>query len=313
MKSINTNFEFVPKNTVLRNFGVNHRPGEFRNIDYLTFDIKEATFVMLGISEWVGPFANYGRPGADRAFAAFLSYFLPQPNSKKSFDLLGNIEFTGVFPETIEQAGCMVEELDALVERVLTEMIKPNQIPIVIGGGHNNALPLIRWAHAQRSVVHCLNFDAHFDCRKPGLRHSGNAFSTAILEGILQKYSVLGVDTYAMNDYIRTFVNEYHVSFVPHTEYLQGRGLLEDVAKVISQDPPIGLDIDVDCIENMPSSAQSPSGFTLNQLRQVVLALKKSPIAYMHLCEGAPTNPAEERTLGKALSFLVLDFLTAME
>ncbi|MFM7388058.1 MAG: arginase family protein, partial [Bacteroidota bacterium] len=131
-------------------------------------------------------------------------------------------------------------------------MLKPNQIPIVIGGGHNNALPLLRWAHAQRKVVQNLNFDAHFDCRKPGLRHSGNAFSTAILEGILQKYSVLGIDTYAMNDYIRTFVNEYHVSFVPHIEYLQGRGVLEDVAKLISPNSPIGLDIDVDCIENMP-------------------------------------------------------------
>ena len=313
MKSINNHFEFVRKNEVLRNSGVKGRKGEYRNVDFLNQKTLSPRFVILGISECIGPFANYGRPGSENAFAAFLSFFLALPNSNQSFDVLGNIAFTGVFPQDIELAGLMVEELDTLVENVLTEFLEPHQIPIVIGGGHNNALPLLRWASSCRMVTHNVNLDAHFDCRNPSRRHSGNAFSTAILEGTLKRYSALGIDVYAMNEYIRAFVKDHEVHFVPLTDYLQGKSLKEDFLKLLTSDEPAGLDIDVDCIENMPSSAQSPSGFTLNQVREALLSLNKRPIAYLHLCEGAPTNAQEDRTLGKALCFLVMDFISAME
>jgi formiminoglutamase len=313
MKSIHHNFEFVPKNEVLSTTGIKSRNGEHRNIDFLKQNTRESRFVILGISEWIGPFANYGRPGADKAFAAFLSFFLPLPNSNHSFDLLGNIVFIGAFPQEEVEASKLVKELDALVEDVLKHALKPHQTPIVIGGGHNNALPLLRWANVYRNVTHNINLDAHFDCRNPSRRHSGNAFSTAMLEGTLKRYSVLGVDSYAANEFIRNFVVEHQVSFVPLTDYLQGKSLKEDFLKLASSEFPAGLDIDLDCIENMPSSAQSPSGFTLNQVREVLLSLEKGSIAYVHLCEGAPTNAQEERTLGKALCFLVMDFISAME
>jgi formiminoglutamase len=313
MKSINNNFQFVQKNEVLRNSGVKSRKGEYRNIDFLDQNTSGSRFVILGISEWIGPFANYGRPGADKAFEAFAAFFLPIPNLSQSFDLLGNIAFIGDFPQDIEKASLMVEELDAFVEFVLTQWVEPHQVPIVIGGGHNNALPLLRWARSQRNATQCLNLDAHFDCRNPSRRHSGNSFSTAILEGTITAYSVLGIDPYAMNQYIREFVAEHQVNFVPLTDYFQGKCFKEDFLNHVSWDFPIGLDIDLDCIENMPSSAQSPSGLTLNQVREALLCLEKRPIAYIHLCEGAPTNAAEDRMLGKALSFLVLDFIMAME
>lgn len=313
MKSIRHNFEFVAKNVVLSTTRVTSRNGEHRNIDFLQQNAMDSRFVILGISEWIGPFANYGRPGADKAFAAFLSFFLPLPNSNQSFDILGNVAFIGAFPQDPEQASRLVEELDAFVEDLLRQALKPHQTPIVIGGGHNNALPLLRWASLYRNVSHNINLDAHFDCRNPSRRHSGNAFSTAMLEGTLKRYSVLGVDSYAVNDFIRNFVAEHQVSFVPLTDYLQGKSLKKDVLKLSSSEFPAGLDIDLDCIENMPSSAQSPSGFTLNQVREALLSLEKGSITYVHLCEGAPTNDHEVRTLGKALCFLVMDFISAME
>ncbi|MEY3350763.1 MAG: hypothetical protein RIQ50_874, partial [Bacteroidota bacterium] len=67
MKSINNHFEFVRKNEVLRNSGVKGRKGEYRNVDFLNQKTVSPRFVILGISECIGPFANYGRPGSENA------------------------------------------------------------------------------------------------------------------------------------------------------------------------------------------------------------------------------------------------------
>jgi len=313
MKSQKNNFELVHKYDVLKGSKVKSRPGEFRNLDFLNKEVDSPRFVLLGVSECIGPFANYGRLGANHAFSAFLAFFLAYPNFLQSFDILGNIEFIGPFPQDVDDAGQLVEELDAFVEQVLLEKVNQEQIPVIIGGGHNNALPIIRWASKNRNLSAAFNLDAHFDCRSIERRHSGNAFSSAILEGSLNKYKAFGVDTYAANEHIWNFITSHGVGFVPFTAYLQGNSLKDDLLNSIASEISVGLDIDLDCIENMPSSAQSPSGFSLNEVRQALLSLANSPIAYLHLCEGAPQSSSEERIVGKAICFLVTDFIRAME
>jgi formiminoglutamase len=66
-------------------------------------------------------------------------------------------------------------------------------------------------------------------------------------------------------------------------------------------------------MENMPTSAQSPSGFHLNDVRKAINSLTNKNVVYLHLCEGAPTNEQEQRTVGKSLCYLVLDFISVME
>jgi formiminoglutamase len=71
----------------------------------------------------------------------------------------------------------------------------------------------------------------------------------------------------------------------------------------------IGIDVDMDCIANMPSSAFSPSGWSLDEVRAYLMRIipQVEQLAYVHLPEAAPKNDLEYKLVGKALTYLVRD------
>ena len=72
-----------------------------------------------------------------------------------------------------------------------------------------------------------------------------------------------------------------------------------------------GIEIDCDAIENIPSSAASPSGFSVKQARQFVHYFAKHKNAkYLHICEAAPTKKTETK-VGKLITYLITDFIRA--
>jgi formiminoglutamase len=79
-----------------------------------------------------------------------------------------------------------------------------------------------------------------------------------------------------------------------------------------TEDNYTGIELDLDVIENILSSALTPSGITVQQARQYLnLSAAHSRVAYVHICEGAVrlgTGPVNE-TIGKTISFLVSDFI----
>lgn len=315
MKSKHSNFELRSKTQLFADHLFIGRTGEERMGDFLKSPQKEPRVVVLGISEAVGPFANYGRTGSEFAFSAFFRHFLNWPHHGQSVDIAGNIAFVGTFPADVESASLLVEELDAFVFDVLMSFVSPTQIPIIIGGGHNNALPLMRWANQVKGCSTVLNIDAHTDCRAITRRHSGNSFSFAIAEGILSAYHVFGVHAYGINSFMRDFIKTHQVDVRFFESYLTGdHSLAADIRHVfLKATEPLGLEIDMDCIANMPSSASSPSGWRLDDIRKVVLSLNGNQYAYVHLTEGAITQSEHERTIGRALSYLCLDAIASME
>ena len=108
---------------------------------------KEVKYVILGISEDIGPQANLGLNGSTKAFTSFLTRFLNcQSNRFLTGDnifILGEIKSIIPF-DSIENSRKQIEELDDFVISILQPIIKEGKIPIVIGGGHNNAFPLIK-------------------------------------------------------------------------------------------------------------------------------------------------------------------------
>lgn len=314
MKSQHSNFELRSKNQLFADHLFIGRKGEERMGDVLKSTLHDSRVVILGISEAVGPFANYGRTGSEFAFSAFFKHFLNWPHHGQSVDVVGNIAFVGDFPLDVESASLLVEELDAFVFDVLMSFVSPTQIPIIIGGGHNNALPLMRWSHHVKGCSTVLNIDAHTDCRAINRRHSGNSFSFAMAEGILSSYHVFGVHAYGINSFMRDFINSHQVDVRFFESYLTGnRSLTEDIQQVfLTSTEPLGFEIDMDCIANMPSSASSPSGWRLDDIRKVVLSLNGNQYAYVHLTEGAITEGEHERTIGRALSYLCLDAIASM-
>lgn len=279
--------------------------------------VVSSKFVLLGIEESAGPIANNGFSGSENAWSAFLANFLNSQIHKnfsgKEIAILGSIKNINP-PVSIDEAKIQVEELDAFVLEILNLELSQNQIPIVIGGGHNNALPLMRWS-AQTNGINCINIDPHADCRKTESRHSGNSFSTALEEKTIKSYSVLGLHEAYNNQFILDFLEKHSCFHTYYEDYLLGKStLLTDFQKRVDELIPtekIAMEIDMDAIAFMPSSALSPSGFSVDQIRAVCLSLRtiQSKVSYLHFPEAAPKTPIEQKIVGKALSYFVRDFV----
>jgi formiminoglutamase len=174
-----------------------------------------AKYVLFGVPEDIGVKANYGLGGTDSAWVPFLSSFLNiQSNDFAGGEevlLLGHFDF-GDIKYLIEQNAHGQEEridayrhavntIDEEVENLVKHITASGRIPIVIGGGHNNAYPLIKGAAKglykagaiPLAQINAINLDAHTDFRPSEGRHSGNGFRYAEEDGYLLKYCVVGV------------------------------------------------------------------------------------------------------------------------
>ena len=99
--------------------------------------------------------------------------------------------------------------------------------PIAIGGGHNNAYPLIKGSakglykagRIPLAQINCINLDAHTDFRPSEGRHSGNGFRYAEEDGYLQKYCAVGVhENYLPQNVWLDIVNNPFIDFITYED-----------------------------------------------------------------------------------------------
>lgn len=302
---------------------------------------NHANYVLLGIPEDIGVKANGGIGGTDTAWAAFLDAFLNiQSNdffSGTDLLLLGHFDFSGL-QELIEQYAHSTDEktdayrhavlrIDDAVEALIRMITASGKIPVVIGGGHNNAYPLIKgaakgWHKAGRiplAQINCINVDAHTDYRPLEGRHSGNAFRYAEEDGYLQKYFVVGVhENYIPQNVWTDFVNNPFFDLITYEDIFlhEKRNFIQAVAHAtgFTDDGYTGIELDLDSVEYVLSSAVTPCGITPLQARQYLnFAATDCKLAYVHLCEGAAItgDGRKSETTGKLLSYFVSDCIKA--
>ncbi|GAB4144088.1 MAG: formimidoylglutamase [Bacteroidia bacterium] len=297
-------------------------------------------FVLLGIPEDIGVRANFGRGGAWSAWETSLSHILNVQSSDEfkgnELLVLGHIHTEDLMDQCssvdfrtdkgIQLARNMVEELDRRVHAVIAVITAAGKIPVVIGGGHNNAYPLIsgtasglhKSGQIDSASINVINCDAHSDFRIAEGRHSGNGFRYAWSAGFMQQYAMVGlhknfnpatvVQEMQMNPgkfqytWFEDIYLKHHISF------------RDAVMKAIrfTSELPCGIEIDMDTVENIPSSARTPSGISANEARMYVyLCAHLGKSAYLHIAEAAPVlahRNADFKT-GKLISYLVGDFI----
>lgn len=287
-----------------------------------------AKFCVVGISECIGVLGNHGNPGTENAWTAFLNSFLNVQSNRflsgNEFVLLGEIDVSDLQAQAmgekrdsdyfLQKMHVICEELDARVSPVIEMIAEAGLIPIVIGGGHNNAYPILKGVSEGLCVekgINCINLDAHADFRSLEGRHSGNGFSYAKHNGFLNQYFVFGLhQSYNSESMLKSMDTTDNVDyqFLEDITYLD-----QDLSKafdfVLDAGVPCGIELDMDVIRMMPSSAISPTGFSVEQARQFVRKAGRAlKTAYLHLPEAAPKTPEESKVIGKALSYLVCDF-----
>ncbi|KAF2327643.1 formimidoylglutamase [Flavobacterium nitrogenifigens] len=324
----------------------NHRSGELKfgekmivippGVDKVSFlKESEAKYVLLGIPEDIGVRANYGRPGAASAWQCAIKSIaniqhnrfckgsniivLGQINVSNEMREVENLDFNDI--DDRSKLSQLVEKIDKEVSHIIFTIIKAGKTPIIIGGGHNNAYGNIKGAAlAKGKPVNAINFDAHSDFRILEGRHSGNGFSYAYEEGFLKKYFIFGLhENYTSKsvlDIIKKLEDRVRYNTYDSVNIRKEKDFNREMITALDfiKNDAFGIEVDLDAIPNIASSAMTISGFSVEELRQFVSFFgEHKNAAYLHICEGAPDldNSPNNNLIGKLIGYLVTDFVKA--
>src|SRR5574343_1829628 len=267
----------------------------------------EAKYVLLGIPEDVGIRANFGRPGAASAWQSAISSIANIQHNRfckgSQIVVLGRIDISKEmeeakdldFHKTADRKllSTLVERIDKEVVHVITSIIKCGKTPIIIGGGHNNAYGNIKGtALGLGKPINAVNFDAHSDFRILEGRHSGNGFSYAYEEGFLKKYFIFGLhENYTSKnvlDILKKMEDRVNFNTYDEIKVRQQKNFQQELntAYDFIKNDAYGIEIDLDALPNIASSAMTMSGFSIEELRQFVYFFGKNKnAAYLHRSE----------------------------
>ena len=295
-----------------------------------------ARFVVLGIAEDIGVLANGGQAGTAGAWDSFLSSFLNiQANDFTKADsiaVIGHFSFDELkekIEKSVVNSNSRIEEyrkavpvIDNAVLELIQCIVASRKIPIVVGGGHNNAYPIIRGTALglarswDAKSINCVNLDAHIDYRLAEGRHSGNGFRYAKEAGYLMKYFALGIHENAIPNSILTEVKQNkEIDFITYEDiFIRQKKTwaeaLHEVEKFIGRNTNTGIELDLDSIELLPASAPTPCGVSPREALQFVERMSSHhKIAYLHICEGIPSN--DHDLVGKLVGYIVSNFIKA--
>lgn len=301
---------------------------------------SSAKYVVLGLPEDIGVRANYGRGGAYAAWKPSLDFLINMQSNQflvgDDILILGHVYFDDLMEiaatfnfkkeADIIKARELVQQVDARVCAVISSIIEAEKLPIVIGGGHNNAYPIIKGVclGKQISGMHVINCDPHSDLRPMIGRHSGNGFHYAFDEKLLEKYVVFGLhesyNIYSAMEMFKAYPKQlkyvsYDSIFVRETiNFYDALRNCFDFFK--GDDNIVGVEIDLDSIQNVPVSARTPSGMLPLDVRKYVWHCAENlPVAYLHIAEGAPVlaHKQMDNKTGKLIAYIVTDFIKACE
>lgn len=326
-------------NLTLNNL-LNTRPGETKFGEHVTtltsvssiYDALknlDVSYVIFGLPEAVGVFANHGKSSTSSTWDATIKILLNTQsntyNLAKKVLILGHLDFTQEQdmllnlnqdnPKHIAKSRKLVAQIDKHVVDLVTTIVSAGKIPIAIGGGHNNAYGMIKGTSlALKQPINSINFDAHTDFRALEGRHSGNGFSYAYAEGFLKRYFAFGLhENYTSSAIFNQFNDNKHLNYNTY-EAIAVRQEVKFKKALINAEQHInnthfGIEIDCDAIINTPSSAQTPSGFSAKKTRQFLHHFANlDTVSYLHICE-AIAKKKNAVQVGKLISYLITDFI----
>ncbi|CAI3793096.1 formimidoylglutamase [Rheinheimera sp. MM224] len=286
-------------------------------------------FVLLGVPEDIGPRANLGQGGSDLGWQAFIRKFVNLQQNEfldgSQILLLGELNCVDLQQQSqnasLATLRALCAEIDLRLEPVLLAIFEAGLTPLVIGGGHNNSLPLLSaLAKSQQQAVNCINLDPHADFRLLEGRHSGNGFSYAKAQGHLDHYLVMGLHELKNSASSLAQIKKAGVDVLSYQQlFVREQAPWPELLKLwLSQRDPqqvFGIELDTDAITGMPVSAYNSCGVSVQQAEHFVYLLaSQMQSRYLHLAEAAPAQhpaglAAGMNDAGQILTALVCAFL----
>lgn len=294
-----------------------------------------AEFVLLGIPEDIGIRANNGRPGAALAWESAVSTIVNLQHNKfckgGRLLILGKIDVADSqkMAETIDhttregrrELSVLVDKIDKDVSYIICQIVKAGKIPIIIGGGQNNAYGNIKGASlAKGKPVSAINYDPYPDFRILDKRHSTNGFIYAFEEGFLKNYFIFGLfENYASKgvmETIKKYSDRIRYNTYEQIAVRKEKHFSEEMALAVGfiGDDAFGLEIDLEALPNVGGNIMTNTGFSIEKARQFVHYFGESKnVAYLHISEGAPQlgDQKNPQLTGRLIAHLVTDFMKA--
>ena len=293
---------------------IHKRAGETKLGEHFSVGLdQQAKFAIIGLPESIGVKLNGGIGGTESLWEDFLESFC----NLQDTDLLRGKHIC-IAGHLSTDTHTSVEEIDKLVVEATQMTVAAGLVPIVVGGGHNNAYGIIKgMSMAKGRAINAINIDAHADLRRMEGRHSGNGFTYALHEGYLQKYAMIGLHRNYNSSFILDQIlhnPQIHATFYEEI-FIEEKCSFDDAISQsidFTSSGMTGLEIDLDSIEGSLSSASTPCGFQSKEVRKIIYKMSQTTQAcYLHLAEGATIldNGRTDVLTGKLAAYLVSDFI----
>ena len=254
---------------------------------------------IIGFPSDRGVIINGGRPGASKAPALIFEHLIKLTPHPDHFDVHQKLLRATTGIDNINCSG-QVEKDQVSLGKVVSDSIKSDSIPLIIGGGHETSFGHFLGYADLNKPVHILNIDAHTDVRelKNGKAHSGSPFRQAIehKSKLCKSYNVFGLNPASVSHAHFNFVRSQGTAI--HDDELS----LEYIRTWLHSNKPENLMItmDMDAVQQSDApgvSAANASGITKHIWLDLAFELGRSSfVTSFDLCEVNPDFDRDNQT-----------------
>ncbi|MFA7448946.1 MAG: formimidoylglutamase [Weeksellaceae bacterium] len=287
-----------------------HQKVELKNFIDLTFN-TEPNIALLGFCSDEGVKRNKGRIGAKNApdilrkALANLPYNL---ETRKSIFDLGNIVLE---EDNLEKAR--KEQIECI-----SDLIRRNYFPIVLGGGHETALGNFLGLAERYENIGIINIDAHFDLRIPVENSTSGTPFYEMAHYCKQNdrdfnYFAIGIQKTGNTAALFSRAQELHVETVLADEvHIDLNFSLRKVEDFIHKMDVIYLSLDLDVLDAAFApgvSAPSANGLRTFQVKSILqTVIQSGKLKLFDVVELNPEYDIDNRT-AKIAAHLIWEFL----
>lgn len=236
--------------------------------------------VLIGFPSDEGVRRNGGRVGAARAPELVRSIFKRLTPHPEHFDdhvaVLSSMHDVG----DVDVSGDL-EADQQLLGSLVGSVLESNQIPVIIGGGHETSFGHVLGYDQLRQKVSIINWDAHPDVRplKDGRSHSGSPFRQALElgRGTVLDYTVAGLQPQHVAREHLQYMNSRKSAWFWAEEL--DRVAVQGIFHGVTKSTMVSIDMDVVNQAYAPGvSAPTAGGITDRQLFEIAYQAGLHPL-----------------------------------
>ncbi|WP_248723036.1 arginase family protein [Seonamhaeicola sp. ML3] len=291
----------------------------------------DVQYVIFGIPNGVKKTKSSANTKFSSTWEAALDAILNIQNNKyikaKEVLILGHLDFNSeinlisnlnpIKKNKQKKTRDLIEKMDSYVSNLVYQIVASGKKPIIIGGNRCHAYGNIKGsALALNSAVNAINLNAQ-PSFKPKENNSINCgFSNAFAEGFLDRCFFFGLhENYTAEKTLDTINKVKAIKYntfenIEIRKDLELNSEMERALKHVSK-TAFGIEIDCNAIKDLPNSAVTPSGFSVNQARTLVSYFGNHDNAqYLHISE-VSTKKKTAKHVGNFITYLITDFIKA--